>query len=147
MQVKNKAWIWPLIIIAAAIGWKLMGGGSAAILLDAGDTTLTLHAPSDYALTAEYAEIMTMSVVETPEQTVLEAGVTERNIAYGERNDPRYGLCEICILDKVPVCICLQTVDRTLLFNYESEDSTRTLFDALAELLRENGYTVDVLIS
>ena len=74
--------------------------------------------------------------------TALDGGVKNR-ICYGLWHNEEFGDYHLFVSEKIDMVIVLQTArGEVLVFNYESEETTRRYFDSFTVFLTDEGYSV-----
>lgn len=94
--------------------------------------------PSDeITCTVEYSEILTLSLVDTPETFgTCKSGGTENGLVYGcwlDSGEERL----VSVLTALPKTILLETAEDTLIFNFTDEKNTEALYVSLQEAWQE----------
>ena len=93
-----------------------------ALRFDAKGFTLSL--PGDEALS--------VPLVESPDYGSCISGSTENGCRYGTWESDSYGKYLLCINQDFSTAILIQTDTQVLLFNFESPDTTRQLYESIS---------------
>lgn len=101
-----------------------------ALRFDAKGFTLSL--PGDEALSIFYSQIVRISLVESPDYGSCISGSTENGCRYGTWESDSYGKYLLCINQDFSTAILIQTDTQVLLFNFESPDTTRQLYESIS---------------
>lgn len=88
---------------------------------------------SGYELPVTYEEVTAIEYLKEMDYGNLIDGVDDGKEKSGRWENDELGQYLLCVNAKVKPCIVLRTNEQTLVINYESEQSTRALYDALLE--------------
>lgn len=129
-----------LVIVAVVflVVSDLFGGFSIGVSF--GEDSMTLDAPKDYTITAEYDRIQSLELIDLPEDHgAILSGDENRSFSWGERDSEALGRYTLCIANKIDVAILVTMTDgEKLVFNYESAKTTESMLDMLSQLLEHH---------
>lgn len=128
-----------VFLIALLLITSVRGKTSASV--DINQENIVLSGPDGYHRSIDYTQVNADSVKLVGEEDLDEPGSA---VTGGENNKYRWGQWENdnwgtysqCILRKVDFAVLFETVDgETVIFNVESEDTTKAFVDAFRELV------------
>lgn len=130
-----------LFILVAAVLVYSFSGNSIGIALDFGDTALTVSAASrDWTL--DYDQIASIALSDLPDVGTPADGTDQRKLQCGVWENETWGTYTLCVSPKISRCIVLTMHNGDIfVLNYESADSTASLYEMFAGLLQSKGYT------
>lgn len=88
---------------------------------------------SGYELPIVYQEVTRIEYREELDYGSLLDGVGDGKEKSGQWENDEFGQYLLCVNAKVKPCIVLHTAEQTMVINFESQQSTRALYDALVE--------------
>ena len=129
---RKRTWISWIIWLAVIIGLSnIMGTGTA-------DTTtmdtdgLYFQSASGYTSSIKWEDIQRVEVTECPEFGTLVEGTDVASEKSGRWINDQFGEYELFVSTKIENCvICMTKDNRIVVFNFESEESTVSLYDAI----------------
>ena len=140
MQSRVKRILLPLFIVVVAVFFYNVFGSNTLLLSLEGEA-VTLTGPEGSSFSVPYSNIVSMELREDFEPGTAVNGGLKNRICYGLWHNEELGDYQLFISDKINVVILLHTTaGETLVFNYESEDTTRNFFDTYPAFLAEQGY-------
>ncbi len=112
--------------------------------LDFGDDHMTITGPESapFTVTVQYQDILSVSEADIPDPGICLEGLDTQRCRFGFWQNDTYGEYTLCDSPAFQDHIVLETADGIVAFNYESDDSTHHLCQALVELLRDHGLEV-----
>ena len=117
--------------------------GSNTLLLSLEGEAITLTGPEDSSFSVPYAEITSMELLENFDPGTAVNGGLKNHIRYGLWHNEALGDYRLFASDKIDVVILLRTTaGETLVFNYESADTTRNFYDTYPTFLTGQGYPI-----
>lgn len=134
-----KSWLsWAVWIIVIVILSRFMGGGLAVnVTMDA--DRLYLETKSGYVSQIMWEDIQSVELTDDVRYGVVidgENGAKEKSGVW--RND-EFGEYELCISTKFSkYIVCVSQSGHVIVFNYESEASTNSLYDAMMKKIKTN---------
>ena len=130
-----------LILVLAVFFYGAFGRNT--LLLSLADETVTVTGPEDSSFSVPYGEIALMELREDFDPGVSVDGGLKNNIRYGLWHNEELQNYQLFASDKIGVVILLRTTGGdVLVFNYESEDTTRSYYGSFTEFLAQQGYAV-----
>ncbi len=121
------------VVFTAAI--RLQNQSNYEIDFDAKELILTGPVGTE-KISVIYDKIQSIALIENYKAGELTAGIKKKNLLYGKFKNQVYGEYFLCVLPTVSNAIEIQTDSFVVVFNYESEDVTAALCDALIELVQ-----------
>lgn len=129
-----------LLILALAI-FFYGALGRNTLLLSLADETVTVTGPEDSFFSVPYGEIASMELREDFDPGIPVDGGLKNHIRYGLWQNEELENYQLFASDKIGVVILLRmTGGDVLVFNYESEDTTRTYYGSFPDFLAGHGY-------
>ena len=130
-----------LLILALAIFFYGTFGRST-LLLSLADEAVTVTGPEDSFFSVPYGEIASMELREDFDPGIPVDGGLKSHIRYGLWHNEELQDYQLFASDKIGVIILLRTTGgEVLVFNYESENTTRTYYGSFPDFLAQQGYT------
>lgn len=130
----------PLFILVLAI-FFYNAFGSNTLLLSLEGEAITLTGPEGSSFSVPYSKIASMELREDFDPGAPVNGGLKSRIRYGLWHNEELGDYQLFASDKIDVVILLRTTEgETLVFNYESTDTTHNFFDTYPAFLAEQGY-------
>lgn len=123
-----------LIIVVSAFAFP---GQGYEQLLDWQDSQLVIHCPDDTTYTLPYAQIQRILLIHNAQSGKVLSGANDRSCHYGLREDPSIGQYVLCAHKSFETVIELEMPDGIYRISYESPETTKLLFDALEDLLKQ----------
>lgn len=87
-----------------------------------------------------FAKIRTISLIGTLERGEMVRGTSTRHIARGIWKNDAYGEYTLCINERINCCLVIQTDNQTLVYNYESSETTQGIYNMLVQAFSDLGY-------
>ncbi len=142
MQSRGKrAVLSALVLILAVFFYGVFGRNTLLISLE--NDTVTLSGPEDSTYSVPFASIASMELRTGFDPGTASDGGTKNHIRYGLWQNGEFGLYHLFASDKIDTVIILQTADgETLVYNYESAQTTRSHFDTFPAFLIQQGYDI-----
>lgn len=128
----RRTWISWIIWLAVIIGLaNIMGTGTVdTTTMDADG--LYFESASGCTSSIKWEDIQSVEVSECPDFGTLVEGTDEASEKSGKWINDDFGEYELFVSTKIENCIICKTKDnRIVVFNFESEDSTVSLYDAI----------------
>ena len=88
---------------------------------------------SGYELSVDYEKVTAIEYRQEMDYGALIDGVDDGKEKSGRWENDELGQYLLCVNAKVEPCIVLRTAEQTMVVNFESQQSTRALYDALVE--------------
>lgn len=123
------------VLLIATLLIIFWGQGSKQVLLEFQDHSMILSAPEEesFRLSIAYTDIFHMELLSEFDFGNCISGTDLEDHKNGHWTNDAFGDYTLCIYVDIPAYILLDTVEGTVVFNYESSDTTQQLFHALAE--------------
>lgn len=134
-----------LIILCALLLFRHFAPPSAGLSFEG--EALRISDGDAVDVTLPFAEIRAVSLIGTLERGEMADGTSTRRIARGTWKNDAYGEYTLCISEKINCCLVVQTDSRTLVYTYESAQTTRGIYDMLLQALRDFGYGGQVVFT
>lgn len=125
--------IWIIIAIFAVITYFVYRGTLPGVEFHPSQTGFALAGPEKTSIELTYKEVLSAQLVEDPDYGTSAGGGSRGGFHYGTWENGEWGSYEAFVAEKIPCCIVLHTKDATIVFNFESEDTTRRLYPQLQE--------------
>lgn len=93
-----------------------------------------------------FAEIRAISLIGTLERGEMVRGTSTRHIARGIWKNDAYGEYTLCINERISCCVAIQADNQTLVYNYESSETTQGIYDMLVQALCDLGYGRQIVL-
>ena len=136
----KRAMLFLLILVLAIFFYGAFGRDT--LLLSLADETVTVTGPEESSFSVPYGEIASMELREDFDCGVSVDGGLKNHIRYGLWHNEELQNYQLFASDKIGVVILLRTTGGdVLVFNYESEDTTRSYYGSFTGFLAEQGYT------
>ncbi len=119
-------------------------GEESAIELQFEDTQMSIHGPSGAPgpVTLNYADILSLSLRDSLDLGTFESGLNTESCQFGVWRGGELGSYTLCACPAASEYIVLETAEGTVAFNYQDDDATEHLCEALLELLESKGLEV-----
>lgn len=127
-----------LIFLAALLLFRQFTPPSANLSLEGEALSVSDGDTVDVSL--PFAGIRSVSLIESLERGEMVDGTSTRRIARGIWKNEAYGEYTLCVNEKIGCCLVVQTGSRTLVYNYESAETTRGIYDMLLQAFGDLGY-------
>ena len=88
---------------------------------------------SGYELPVDYARVAVIEYRQEMDYGALIDGVDDGKEKSGRWENDEFGQYLLCVNAKVTPCIVLHAAEQTMVVNFESQQSTQALYDALVE--------------
>lgn len=125
-------WISWIIWLAIIIGLANIMGTGAVDTTAMGADGLYFKSASGYTSSIKWEDIQSVEVSKCPEFGTLVKGTDEDSEKSGKWINDKFGEYELFVSTKIENCIICMTKDnRIVVFNFESEESTVSLYDAI----------------
>lgn len=124
-----------LIFIAfiAALIWEILSGGTGAVSFHTEDEYMTLAGPEGTSIQINYSDITDISGTTDFEPGSAVDGGTKGKVNYGTWENDTLGTYESFVDTRIDTVIVIRTDDVTVAFNYEDENATGELLQALPD--------------
>lgn len=126
----NKANTIILVLIFVGVFLYNVVNPREMVTIQVEDTALILGGYEDITYEIPLDAINELSYVEEAEYPE-----ESKSILHGTYSNERWGEYILCVNGKVPACIVMETERGTYVFNYDNENTTKALYEALLELL------------
>ena len=127
-----------LIILAALLLFWRFTPPSAKLSLDGEAFSVADGDTVDVSI--PFAKIRTISLIGTLERGEMVRGTSTRHVARGIWENDAYGEYTLCINERINCCLVIQADSQTLVYNYESSETTQGIYDMLVQALCDLGY-------
>lgn len=142
MQPRVKRILLTLLVLALAIFFYGVFGRNI-LLLTLENESVTLSGPDSSVCSVPYSNIVSMELHENFDPGAAVDGGIKNHIRYGLWNNDKFGNYNLFVSEKINPVIILQTDSgEVLVFNYESEKTTRSFYESFTGFLLEQGYNV-----
>ena len=136
MKKKLNRIILAAILIAVSVYFLFFT--AAGSRLDFDETHFSLSFPDGSRYSVAYNEIVSLELLDAPDYGSAIDSRNEKGCTFGLWESTSLGLYTRCTLNKIPSAILLRDTDGSaLVFNYQSDSNTRTVFQGFLELLEE----------
>lgn len=123
-----------LVLAAFTVLSRFLGG--ANITLDFDEDALTIGGPKKLSVIVEYDRIAGLELVELADTGTLVSGGENRSYSWGTWENDTWGRYTLCAAKKADTAILITTQDgESLVFNYQDDDTTTSIFQMFTELL------------
>jgi len=99
--------------------------------------TMQITTPSDEVYTIYNEQILSIELMEGLDYGEPLDSQTTGGVQYGTWSNSLWKSYFLCVSQKIDTCIAITTSDEVVVFNYESEDATRSLYIAINQVLAE----------
>ena len=132
---KNAIKLFLMVLLIAILLITFWGKDSKQVLLEFQESTMILSAPEEdaFRVSIAYEDISSMELLSELDIGACISGTDLEDRKNGHWSNTAFGDYTLCIYADIPSYIRLDTSEGTVVFNYESSDTTQQLFDALAE--------------
>lgn len=142
MQPRLKRILFTLLIIALGVFFYGVFGRNT-LLLSLDNDTVTLSGPESSSFSVPFSSISSMELREDFDPGAAVEGGVKNHIRYGLWRNEELGEYRLFASDKIGSVILLRTAEgEILVYNYESEQTTRSHFESFLDFLRQQGHTV-----
>ena len=142
MQPRTRRILLTLLVLALAIFFYGVFGRNT-LLLSLGDETVTLSGPENSSFSVPFSSIASMELRESFSPGAAVDGGVKNHIRYGLWHNDEWGDYQLFSSEKIEPVIVLYTEEGdVLVYNYESDKTTRSHYETFAVFLREQGYAV-----
>lgn len=133
-----------LILVVLALAFVFYGVfGRNTLLLTLENETVALSGPEDSSFSVPYFAIASMELRDSFDPGAAVDGGIKNRIRYGLWQNEEFGEYRLFASDKIGPVIVLRTADgETLVYNYESEQTTRSHYESFLDFLRQQGYEI-----
>jgi hypothetical protein len=122
---------WIAVVAVLSLGMKPVRNTDCEVF----DGGLLVTGQSGYELSVDFASIEAVEYRAEIDYGNLMEGIDNSKEKSGKwENDELKDYC-MCVNAKVESCIILYMSEQTIVINYESEDSTKALYDAICEVI------------
>ena len=136
-QIKRALTVLLVLILAFAF-YGVFGRNTLQLSLEG--STVTLSGPEGSSFSVPQSEIASMELRESFEFGTATDGGVKNHIRYGLWTNAEFGEYRLFTSEKIAPVIVLTTREgETLVFNYESENTTRNYFESFTDYLRQSG--------
>ena len=140
MQPHLKRAVYSIAVLALALIFYGVFGRNT-LLLSLENDTVTLTGPESSSYAVPHPAISSMELRESFEPGAAVDGGVKNRIRYGTWQNEEFGAYQLFASEKIRPVIVLRTKGGdTLVFNYESEKTTRSFFATFTAYLSEAGY-------
>lgn len=137
MQPRTRRILLTLLILALAIFFYGVFGRNT-LLLSLGDETVTLSGPENSSFSVPFSSIASMELRESFSPGAAVDGGVKNHIRYGLWHNDEWGDYQLFSSEKIEPVIVLHATDGTVLvYNYESEKTTRSHFETFTDYLAQ----------
>lgn len=147
MRSRIKNYLLLILFLAAftLLTWFLGGTG---VTPDFGEDALRVSGPNKFSFTVDYDQIAALELVELTDAGTMLSGGENRSYYWGSWEHNAWGVYTLCAAKKADTAILITTRDDELLvFNYQDNDTTASIFQMFSELLAHRAETVPSAIS
>lgn len=125
-----------LLILLIAIP-LFMTDGSGENLLTWENRTLQIHTPDGQVYRIPYDQIEGMTLLEDPDFGTCISGDSTKKLRYGVWENAFIGKYILCAYRSFDTIIQITTTEKTYWIGYESEETTRILYQSFLEHLKQ----------
>lgn len=126
-----------ILLIAGVMLFYNRGGTSQTVDIDVGETSIAAVAAGSEVFRLDYGEIRGVELVEQPDYGEPAGGGETDLYRYGVWRSDAWGEYTVAAMKKLTVCIKLTTDGGVYAVNLESDDTTRSLCEALGPWISE----------
>lgn len=131
-----------LILFLAAFTLLAPRFGGIGTNVDFGADSLTVTGPKKFSFTVDYDQIASLELVELTDTGTMLSGGENRSYYWGSWENDAWGRYTLCAAKKADTAILVTTENNALLvFNYQGDDTTASMFQMFTELLAHRGET------
>ncbi len=140
MQPRIKRILFTLLIIALGVFFYGVFGRNT-LLLSLDNDAVTLSGPENSAYSVPFSSIASMELREDFDPGEPVDGGTKNHIRYGLWHNAEFGDYQLFASGRIDTVIVLQAAGgEVLVYNYESEQTTRSHYESFLVFLRQQGY-------
>ena len=121
--------LWVIVIAVFAVFFQ----PRRPVRAEAEEGSLAITGASGYTAVIRYEDVTGMELRDSLDYGTKLDGTDSRKEKSGTWENDEFGTYELCVSAKFPTCIVLTTEAGTTVVNFESERSTRSLYEALGE--------------
>ncbi len=137
MQPRTRRILLTLLILALAIFFYGVFGRNT-LLLSLGDETVTLSGPENSSFSVPFSSIASMELRESFSPGAAVDGGVKNHIRYGLWHNDEWGDYQLFSSEKIEPVIVLYTEEGdVLVYNYESDKTTRSHFETFTDYLAQ----------
>lgn len=138
-QIARRNQIFSTLFLLALIVFipLFMADGSGENLLLWENRTLTITTPDEQVYHIPYDRITGMELIESPDFGTCLSGDSTRTLRYGVWKNELLGEYVLCAYRSFDVVIQINTPDQIYWIGYESEETTRILYQSFLEHLNQ----------
>ena len=137
MQPRTRRILLTLLILALAIFFYGVFGRNT-LLLSLGDETVTLSGPENSSFSVPFSSIASMELRESFSPGAAVDGGVKNRIRYGLWHNDEWGDYQLFSSEKIEPVIVLYTEEGdVLVYNYESDKTTRSHFETFTDYLAQ----------
>ncbi|MCD8122052.1 MAG: hypothetical protein LUE65_07425 [Clostridiales bacterium] len=127
------------VIAIVAVFLFLFGKMSVQVTITASDGGIVVTDPQGREYPIRYAEVEELQLAELPQDYgACVDGETKRGYHYGIWQSDEWGEYFLCVRDAAKTAIRIRQGQSILILNYEGEQSTESLYEALREEVNKN---------
>ena len=142
MQPRVKRILLFLAVLAMAFVFYGVFGRNT-LLLTLENETVALSGPEGSSFSVPYSAIASMELREAFEPGTAVDGGVKNHIRYGLWQNEEFGEYRLFASDKIgPVIVLRNAEGETLVYNYESDKTTRSHYESFLDFLRQQGYEI-----
>ena len=131
-NIRNIAFLAVILILASVLPmFRSTGGGDLAF----DETGFTITDPSGKTETVLYRDITELTLAEDADYGDSAGGEASGRYHFGAWKSEGLGEYTACLSSKIPCAIVADTGNGRYVFNYESENTTRRLFEEINKYL------------
>lgn len=124
-----------IVVVLLSIGLFVDLKGDKEIKLKVTGNDLNISAGSGTPVHVEYKKIKKITIAQQFNRGECISGMKKNGISAGTWRNEQYGEYTLYTHDKIPCVIILETDEGVVVFNYESEDTTKKFYDTLKNYL------------
>lgn len=132
---KLSFWGTLLFWIIAITGAGFLLKPQRAANMEAKEDALIFHSNSGYSITVAYKDMESVEYRENLQYGTLVDGVNEKTEKSGIWENEEFGEYRLCVRGKYTTCIVIHTEEEVIVVNFESEKSTKGLYEAILKQL------------
>ncbi|MCH4032759.1 MAG: PH domain-containing protein [Lachnospiraceae bacterium] len=121
------------IAFLVAIGWQILTGSRSSVTFHTANDAFTLTGPGGTSATIAYADIKDIKSTDSFDPGTAKGGGTSGSVCYGTWKNDSLGTYTAFVDTDIDTVILVKTNDGTYAFNYEDEDATKELAEALPD--------------
>ncbi len=126
-----------VLIIVVFTVYYMFFDSTASFTMDDNNEAFTLYGTEDTTSTILFDDILSLDLVEDPDYGEPIDGGTKSNNNYGTWESDTLGIYESYVKTSISDCIVVSDQEKTVVFNYENQTSTKNLYESMVEVWKK----------